>query len=410
MIPEGLTIRSAVADLDSILNILEFLNSDDGAEDLLLVDLHVGGDVGEDGRLDEVTLGAVTLTTDSNGSTSILTVLDVLHDAVELELRNLGTLEGVLGEGVTDLVLQSTLLETRNELVVDAFLNQDTGTSAAALTVVVEDTEVGPGDSVVNVGIIEDNVGGLATQLEGHLFEVTLGGGLEDSTTNKGGASEGDLVDVHVVRDGGTGHTTETGDDVNHTGGDASLLDQLGSIETGQRSLLGSLEDNSVTGSDGRTDLPGPHQQGEVPGDDLSADTDGFVASVVQGLRVGVDGLTMDLVGPATIVAQATGSGSDITLGHGDRLAIVQGFDGHQDLGITLEKVGELGQHAATGGRSDLAPFALEGLASSSNGGVHILLRGLIDGDNGLLGGGVDGLESLAIGTLDEFAVNEPVK
>lgn len=117
------TVLSAVTDLDGLVNVLELLDGDDGTEDLLLGDLHVGSDIGEQSGLDVVALVAVALTTERNGGTSILTVLDVFHDAVELELGNLRTLEGVGGEGVTELVLGGTLAEAGDELVVDALLD-----------------------------------------------------------------------------------------------------------------------------------------------------------------------------------------------------------------------------------------------------------------------------------------------
>jgi hypothetical protein len=66
------------------------------------------------------------------------------HDSVELELRNLRTLEGVGGKGVTDDVLLSTLLEALDELLVDALLHVNSRTSTAALSVVEEDTKVDP--------------------------------------------------------------------------------------------------------------------------------------------------------------------------------------------------------------------------------------------------------------------------
>lgn len=49
----------------------------------------------------------------------------VPHNSVELELRNLRTLEGVGSEGVTNNVLLSALLEALDELVVDTLLNVD---------------------------------------------------------------------------------------------------------------------------------------------------------------------------------------------------------------------------------------------------------------------------------------------
>lgn len=47
------------------------------------------------------------------------------HDSVELELRDLRTLESVGSEGVTNNVLLSTLLEALDELVVDTLLDVD---------------------------------------------------------------------------------------------------------------------------------------------------------------------------------------------------------------------------------------------------------------------------------------------
>lgn len=55
-----------------------------------------------------------------------------------------------------------------------------------------------------------------------------------------------------------------------------------------------------------------------------------------------------------------------------------------------------------------MLPGALQSFAGSLDGDVDILLRGLVDGDNGLLVVGVDGLEGLALDTLDELVVDEP--
>lgn len=268
------TVRRAVGLLDRLLLGLELGDGADGAEDLLLDDGHVLGDIREDGGLDEVADVAVAATTGGHGGTGLLAGIDVAHDAVELQLRDLGSLEGLNVEWVSDLVGLGALLEAGDELVVDALLHVDAGAGAAALAVVEEDTEVDPRDGVVDVGVVEDNVGRLASELKGDLLEVGVGGGLEDLATDKGGAGEGDLVDVHVRGEGGTSGLSETGDDVDDSGREASLLDQLGGEQGGQRGLLGGLEDNGVTGGDGWANLPRPHEKWEVPWDDLSTDTD----------------------------------------------------------------------------------------------------------------------------------------
>ena len=402
------TVRGVVTNLDSLSLILELLDGDDRAEDLLLGDLHVTSDTGEQSGLDEVALVTVAVTTDGDSSTGLLAVVDVFHDTVELELGDLRTLEGIGVKGVAELVLGSTLLEAGNELVVDVLLDEETRAGAAALAVVEEDTEVGPRDGVVNVGVVENNVGGLATKLESNLLQVALGGGLEDGTANKGRTSEGDLVNVHVAGDGSSSDTAQAGDDVNDTRREASFLDQLGGVETGERSLLGGLDDNGVTGSNGGTDLPGPHEDREVPGDDLTADTNGLVAGVGQSLRVGVDGLAGNLVGPAAVVAQAVGGVGNVHLGHGHGLTIVKSLDGSESVTVALEEVGQLSEHTATLGGGHLAPGALEGFTGGGDGNVDILLVGLVNGSDGLLVGRVNGLEGLALGALYKFIVDEP--
>jgi hypothetical protein len=195
----------------------------------------------------------------------------LLHNAVELDLGNLRTLEGVGREGVANDVLLCALLELLDEVVVDALLDVDTGSGAAGLAVVEEDTKVDPRDGVINVGILEDDVGRLAAKLEGDLLQVGRGGGLEDCAANDGGTGESDLVDVHVRGEGGTGDLTETGDDVDDTRGEASFLDECGSNESTKRSLFGTLQDDCVTAGNGRADLPCPHEKGEVPGNNLGA-------------------------------------------------------------------------------------------------------------------------------------------
>jgi hypothetical protein len=73
----GETVRGAVANPDDIGLGLELGDCADGAEDLFLLNLHVLGDVGEDGRLDEVALVTLTLATSLDRSAALLTVLNV---------------------------------------------------------------------------------------------------------------------------------------------------------------------------------------------------------------------------------------------------------------------------------------------------------------------------------------------
>ena len=340
-------VGGRVADLDCVLLCLELGDAADGAKDLLLHNLHVFLDVGEDCGLNEVALVALALAASLDGGTLVLAGLDVAHDAIELELRNLGPLEGVLGKGVADLVLESTLLEALDKLVVNALLNVDTATGTAALAVVEENTKVDPGNGIVNVGVVKDDVGALATKLEGDLLQVGACCSLHDLTADDGGASEGNLVNVHVRGNGGTGGLTKAGDDVDDTRREASLLDELCGVEGRKRGLLGGLEDDSVAASNGGADLPGPHEEREVPGDNLTANSNGLLLDVAEGVCVGVDDLALDLVGEAAIVSQGVGREANSGLCHCDGLAVVKGLNGSQCVEVGLEEVGQLDKQAA---------------------------------------------------------------
>lgn len=73
----GKAVCGVVADLDDLFLCLKLGNCADGAKDLFPLDLHVLGDIGEDGRLDEVTLVTLALTASLDGGTLLLAVLDV---------------------------------------------------------------------------------------------------------------------------------------------------------------------------------------------------------------------------------------------------------------------------------------------------------------------------------------------
>lgn len=61
---------------------------------------------------------AVALASGCDCGTLVLASLNVAHDAVVLQLADLGTLEGILVEWIADLVCLGTLLEGLDELVI----------------------------------------------------------------------------------------------------------------------------------------------------------------------------------------------------------------------------------------------------------------------------------------------------
>ena len=67
--------------------------------------------------------------------------------------------------------------------------------------------------------------------------------------------------------------------------GKPGLERQLAEAQRGQRRLLGGLQHDRAAGGERRGDLPGRHQQREVPGHDLGADADRLAQRVDRGRR-----------------------------------------------------------------------------------------------------------------------------
>ena len=97
-----------------------------------------------------------------------------------------------------------------------ALLHEQTRAGAAALAMVEEDRAGGAGDGGVDVGIGEDDVGGLAAQFQASRVFRLLRGGLHDQLADFGRAGEGDLVDIGVRGQRRAGGLAEAGYDVDH--------------------------------------------------------------------------------------------------------------------------------------------------------------------------------------------------
>src|SRR5581483_6923353 len=194
--------------------------------------------------------------------------------------------------------------------------------------------------------IREDDVWRLAAEFERDALEIA-GGSLEDELADLGGAGEGDLVDVGMLGDGAAGAGAEAGDYLDDALGQSGLEDELAEAERGERSLFGGFEDYNVAAGQGGRDLPRGHQKREVPRDDLSADADRLAQREVEHPGVGRIGITVDLGGPSGVVAEGLGRAGDIdVLRFEDRLAVVEGLEFGEFLGVFFDELGDLEQVA----------------------------------------------------------------
>ena len=192
--------------------------------------------------------------------------------------------DGADVDGLVERVADAEAVHPAFELVVeaggDAFLHEEARAGAADLALVEPDRIDEAFDGGVEVGVVEDDVGGFAAELQGEGF-AGAGGRLADALADGGGAGEGDLVDGGVDERGAGGAVA--GDDVEDALGEARLAADLGEEEGGEGGVFGGFEDDGVPGGEGGGDLPGEHQEREVPGDDRAADAEAVRSGCSEG-------------------------------------------------------------------------------------------------------------------------------
>src|SRR5215211_5293905 len=162
-------------------------------------------------------------------------------------------------------------LHEREELVEGAFLDQDARAGAAVLPGVTEDGDGRRSGGLLQVGIGEDNVRGLAPQLQGDALYGACGP-RHDALADLRGTREGDLGYVRVLDEPLPDLAPRTDHDVDDALGDACFEGYALELHGTQRRELRRLEDERVSGRQGRGHLPARYGEREVPGDDEAHD------------------------------------------------------------------------------------------------------------------------------------------
>ena len=251
---------------------------------------------------------------------------DSVADPGQLLGRVDGADVGVLVQRVAEAQRAEPTLEGVEDLLRHGLLDEQPGPGAADVSLVEEDAADDALDGLVDGGVVEDDVGRLAAELEGELLAAARERAA-DQLADVGGAGERDLVDAGVLDERLAG-AAGAGHDVDHARREVGLLADLGEQQRGQRRRLGRLEDDGVAGGQGRRDLPGEHEQREVPGDDLGGDAERSRGRTVARVR--------QLVGPARVVEEVRSRQRDVDVARLlDRLAVVEGLE-HRELAAAL--------------------------------------------------------------------------
>ena len=96
-------------------------------------------------------------------------------------------------------------------------------------------------DGIVEVGVAKDDVGALATELEGDPLDV-VGRSPLNNLAHLSGAGEGHLVHVRVVGDGSSGGRAEARNNVDDSRRESGFLDQAGDVKSREWGLFGQLK------------------------------------------------------------------------------------------------------------------------------------------------------------------------
>ncbi|MCY1200129.1 hypothetical protein D9M72_115550 [compost metagenome] len=382
-------------------------------EDLFLEDAHLVV-AGEYGRLDvvaarQVAVQHVALAAGEALRAFLAAQVDVRQDLLQLFG---GRLRADHGAGVERMALadRGHALECAlHEAVVDRFLDQRARRAGADLALVqrehgkafqrlVEEGVVG------GQHVLEEDVGRLAAQLQRHRDQV-LRRVLHDQPAGGGLAGERHLADARARCQRLAGFQPEAVDHIDHARRQ-QVADDLHQHQDRCGRLLGRLEHHAVAGGQGRRQLPGGHQQREVPRDDLADHAQRLMEMVGNGVGV-------DLGDAAFLRTDAAGKVAEVVDrqrqvgggGFAHRLAVVDALGHGQQLQVGLDAVGDAAQDIGALGGGGVGPRGLGGVGGVQR-GVDILLAGARHARERLAGDRRDRLEVLAAGGRHPLAAD----
>ena len=360
--------------------ILEGRHRQHRPEDLVLGEVRLWINVGEDGRGDVGPAGFLQdplPAADQSRAVAVGTVNLAEH---RLALRFGGNRAG-LGrqiERIADHHGFRFSLERVEEGLVDAALDQQAGPGDTDLAAVAEDRrsrDLGRLGQIA--GVVKDDVRGLATQFQIDALEIGARRVFEQAPPGAARAGEHHDVDVAVQAHGLTDDPAFAGDNVEHAVGQARLVAQLGQPHQAQRGNLRRFDHDRVACGQRRGDFPRTDHQREVPGDDGADHADWLAVDQPQRpLGRGRD-LAADLVRGLGVVAEGARCAARLgAQGHGDLSAVVAHAEDGEFEAVGLDQVGAAVQDTLARSRGHARPAPIvEGLAGCSNSRIDVERR-----------------------------------
>ena len=279
--------------------------------------------------------------------------------------------------------------------------NEHPGEGGAGLAGVHVATEEPGGDGGGEVGVVEQDVGRLAAELERDPLDA-LGRQLHDPPAGPGGAGEGDHVDLGVRGDRFTDDRPDPADQIEHAGREPHLVDDVGQDERVDRRHLARLQHDGAAGGQRRGDLEDDLVQRVVPRRDGAHDAD----------RLTDDEGVPDLLLPFEALGGVGGIGERA----GGQAHLDGSRQRHRHAHLVRDDLGDLvgaGAERLGDPGQQLAPLLAGGGGPAGEGGgggldglVDVLGRALGNGGEDLFGGRVDDLQGALAGRGDPGPVD----
>ena len=295
-----------------------------------------------------------------------------------------------------------------DELVRDAAVGDEPRARNADLPGIArEGAEDGAGHGVAVRHVGEHHLRALAAELQRHLLRAARGRRLHHRDAGAGGPRERELADVGVPGQRAARDPTRALHDVEDAGRHAGLCREFGEAHEREGRHLGGLDDDCVAGRERRRDLPGGHDQREIPGRDSTDDAVRFRDDEAELVGAGRRHLAAELVGIFGEEADPLGRerhvpGERVT----DRAGRTDGFEARQRGRVGVHEVGPAAQDTRAVARRPARPVrAGEGAGRGRHRAVDGFGRALGDmAEDGRVGRPTD--RDRVFAGLDERAVD----
>ncbi|MNE08728.1 hypothetical protein D3C80_1013860 [compost metagenome] len=208
------------------------------------------------------------------------------------------------------------------------------------------------------VGVLQHQQRRFAAQFQAHTLD-RLRRPLHYLHTHRIAASEGNLGNTRIGRQGRAHRQPGTADQVEHPIRQPRFGDDRRQFQLGQRGDFRRLEHHAAACRQCRRQLPGGGDHGEVPRHDQTDHTARFTPYPGDKIFAGQGhrAVTPEVVRQLRVIAKGRDDIIDIDVGFNQRLAVVAGLQLYQALAARLDTLGNSPQDGRAGRPAGCRPF-----------------------------------------------------